>query len=96
MITSQQTAYIQNRFISETGRLISDILEMSDKLNVSGFIAAMDIEKAFDSLDHTFLVSVLKKIGFGDDLIDWVTILIRNQESCVINGGRTTKYFKLE
>ena len=96
LITSQQTAYIQNRFISETGRLISDILEMSDKLNVGGFIAAMDIEKAFDSLDHTFLVSVLKKFGFGDDLIDWVTILIRNQESCVINAGVTSSYFQLQ
>ena len=43
-----------------------------------------------------FLVSVLKKIGFGDDLIDWVTILIRNQESCVINAGVTSSYFQLQ
>ena len=29
----------------------------------------MDIEKAFDSLDHTFVISVLKNIGFGETLI---------------------------
>ena len=25
----------------------------------------MDIEKAFDSLDHNFLISALEKCGFG-------------------------------
>ena len=29
LISSQQTAYVQNRFIGESGRLISDITEIS-------------------------------------------------------------------
>jgi len=37
----------------------------------------------------------LEKFGFGKDFIKWVKILLKNQESCVINGGKTTKYFKL-
>ena len=28
----------------------------------------MDIEKAFDSLDHNFLTSTLEKYGFGQNL----------------------------
>ena len=55
----------------------------------------MDIEKAFDSLDHKFLISALEKYGFGKNFISWVKILLRNQESCVLNGGTTTKYFLL-
>ena len=56
----------------------------------------MDIEKAFDSLDHKFLIYALEKYGFGKNFISWVKILLRNQESCVLNGGTTTKYFLLE
>ena len=55
----------------------------------------MDVEKAFDTLDHKFLISVLKKFGFGQNFISWIEIILKNQESCVINGGKTTKYFKL-
>ena len=56
----------------------------------------MDIEKAFDSFDHTFLISVLKKFGFGNHFVNWIETLISKQESCVINGGNTTQYFHLE
>ena len=55
----------------------------------------MDIEKAFDSLDHDFLILTLEKYGFGKSFILWVKTLLRDQDSCVINGGTTTKYFSL-
>ena len=56
---------------------------------------AIDIEKAFDSLNHFFLISVLKQYGFGDDFIKWIKILLKNQESCFLNGRKTTRNFKL-
>ena len=56
----------------------------------------MDIEKAFDSLDHDFLLIVLKKFGFGENFIHWIKVLLNNQQSCVINGGFLTQYFNLE
>ena len=55
----------------------------------------MDIEKPFDSLDHKFLIYALEKYGFGKNFMSWKKILLRNQESCVLNGGTTTKYFLL-
>ena len=55
-----------------------------------------DLEKAFDSINHSFLMCMLKKFGFGNDFRKWIQILMKNPESCVINGGKTTPYFKLE
>ena len=54
------------------------------------------MEKAFDSLDHDFLVNVLNKFGFGSNFISWIKLLLNSQQSCVINGGNTTPYFNLE
>ena len=96
IISSDQTAYVKGRFIGESTRLISDILEVSDMNNLSGYILTADLEKAFDSIDHTFLMSCLKKFGFGPKFLQWVTVLLNKNESCVTNGGTTTKYFNLD
>ena len=93
LISSQQAAYVKNRHIEESGRLISDIIETTKIRNIEGFLVAMDIVKAFDSLDHNFVITSLEKYGFDQILILWIKILLNDQESYVINGGKTTKYF---
>ena len=45
--------YVKYRFICEAGRLISNIIAVSDVLNGDGFLVRLDIEKAFDSLNHS-------------------------------------------
>ena len=69
IISTNQTAYVNKRCISESGRLISDILEICDKQKIGGFLVTMDIEKAFDSLVHNFLLTVLAKFGFGNNFL---------------------------
>ena len=96
LISANQSPYGDEPFISECGRLISDLLQISDTLKLDGLLAAKDIQKAFNSVNHTFLISTLERYGFGNRFVRWVKFLLKNQESCIINGGNTTKYFKLE
>ena len=56
-ISSQQTADVKNRFIEESGRLISVIIKISGWFNITGSFVTMDIKKAFDSLENNFLIS---------------------------------------
>ena len=71
---------------------------MSEVLNKEGSLATLDIEKTFEFfsfVSHLFLIDILEKIVFGKEFIEWIKILLNNQASCVINGGKTSKYFKL-
>ena len=61
LISAQQTAYIKSRFIGECGRLISDKVDICHRYNIGGYLVAIDIEKAFDSLHHKFIFAVLKE-----------------------------------
>ena len=56
----------------------------------------VDIEKAFDSINHCFLNKVSERFGFEKDFVKWIKILLQKQESCIVKGGTTTSYFKLE
>ena len=40
------------------------------------------------------MLAILKKINFKTEFIEWIKVLLNNQESCV--GGKNSKYFKLE
>lgn len=95
IISPDQTAYVKGRYIGESIRLISDILESSKRYNIPGFLLTVDLEKAFDSIDHIFLLACLEKLGFGPNFLCWVSILLNKNESCVANGGNTTQYFHL-
>ena len=53
LISFQQTAYVKNKFLGEERRLTSDILEMSESLQLKGYIVIVYIEKALDSLSHS-------------------------------------------
>ena len=45
-------------------------MEVCGKENIPGYLMAMHLEIAFDSLDQDFLICILKKFGFGDRFIN--------------------------
>ena len=59
LVSSNQTASVKNRFTSESGRVILDILEISNTHALEGFLVKVDIEKAFDSVNHCFLLQII-------------------------------------
>ena len=68
---------MEKRCISESGRLISDIMEICDKENMPGYLVT-ELEKVFNSLDHDFLLCASKKFGFGDSFTNWIKILLND------------------
>ena len=52
--------------------LISDIEEITDLLHIEGTLLTVDIVKAFDSVNHLFLVFALEKYGFKNSFIRWI------------------------
>ena len=88
--------YVQITYVGWGRRLISDVLDISDRINAGSYLATVEIEKTFDSLDYTFLLDVFKKICFGNNFTHWIKILLTNQEFCVVRGSSNTPYCKLQ
>ena len=58
IVNENQVVYVNNRFISESGRLTSDVLEISNSLDIEGLLMIADIKKAFDSINDSVLMCV--------------------------------------
>ena len=65
-------------------------MDVSERWNIEALVTIY-IQKAFDSVNHSLSVAVLKDFGLWKALLHWIEILLTNQKSCVLNGGATTK-----
>ena len=59
IISNCQTGFIKGRFLSDSTRLIYNILHVTEKNNTPGLLL-IDFEKAFDSLSWKFLYDTLE------------------------------------
>ena len=86
-----QQGYIKTRHICFNIRQIQDIIDIADLLDVDGVILFLDFKKAFDTVEHDFMLNVLKKFGFGESFIIWIKTLYKNITSCIFNNGWRSK-----
>jgi len=96
IIHHNQTGFIKDRYIGETVRSIFDIMDLTAKLDIPGFLIFIDFRKAFDSLELNFLQKCLQSFNFGPNFIRWVMTFYKNIQSCVINNGITSNYFTIK
>ena len=64
LINNDQTGFMKGRFIGENVRLI-DCIQYAAEKNIPGLLLFIDFEKAFDSLEWSFIVKSLHFFGFG-------------------------------
>ena len=56
----------------------------------------VDTENAFYSINHSFLMRVLEKLEFASEFIKQIKILLKSQETCIVDDRKATPYFKVE
>lgn len=95
LIHPDQTGFIKVRFIGKNIRLLNDLMEYTDDQKVPEILLFIDFEKAFDTMEWTFIQNVLKCFNFGPVIRKWVSVLFKDVESAVMNGGYSTNYFKV-
>lgn len=74
LISENQNAFIKQRQITDATLIANEILDERLKSEISGILCKLDIEKAFDQVNWSYMFSMLRKMGFGGKWIRWINI----------------------
>ncbi|CAM2108705.1 unnamed protein product [Caretta caretta] len=83
MVHPDQTYTVLGRTIFDTLYLVRGFLELGRRDGLSFALLSLDQEKAFDRMDHGYLLGTLRAFGFGPQLLGFLQVLYADAECLV-------------
>jgi hypothetical protein len=94
LILSNQGGFVAGRQIWDNIILVQEEIHSSHKRGEKGMAIKIDMENAFDRVNHDFLKVVLIFFGFNHLFISWINSCIENPWITPLINGRPTHFFK--
>ena len=96
IISESQMGYVPGRDINFNNRILNVALEYCKSSNLDYSITSLDAQKAYDSIDHSYIANTLKVYGFPDEFINAVNILHNNLRAQVQVNGFLSNSFSIQ
>ena len=95
LISEDQSCCVPGGNIADNVILMDNIIQHLGNTNTRGYILKIDQYKAFDRVEHAYLLNVLTKMGFGDTFFRWVKLLYTNIGACIKHNGFVSDVFPI-
>ena len=96
LIDESQSAFVMNRQILDGVLIANESLRWLKKKKIPGTLIKLDFQKAYDSVNWTFLELVMEKLGFGRTWIRWIMNCVTSASMSILLNGSPLKPFKME
>jgi Reverse transcriptase (RNA-dependent DNA polymerase) len=96
VLSRAQKGFVHGRFIHECIVNIVDAIGHANCNRIPGFVLALDMAKAFDTVRHDYMQQVYKFFGFGNRFINLIETLTINRNAGIIwDDGSISNTFDL-
>ena len=92
IISPAQSAFIPNRWIAENQVIVQEMLHsFKSRKTKPGLMAIkLDLQKAYDRVNWSFIQAVLLHLGFNQTVTSWIISCISSVSfEVLVNGGKT-------
>ena len=93
VIHSKQFCSVPGRSINHCNMELRDIFHFANELDLELAVLNLDWYKAFDLVSVEFTLKALKKLGFGDTFVNWISILYKDIESSILINNILSDFF---
>ncbi|KAJ9691474.1 hypothetical protein PVL29_013603 [Vitis rotundifolia] len=93
LVSADQNVFVRGRQILNASLIANEVVDYWQKRKEKGLVCKLDIEKAYDSISWSFLMKVLKKMGFGSHWMDWMSWCVSTAKFSVLINGVPEGFF---
>jgi hypothetical protein len=93
-ITKEQFGFLENRQINEAIGIAQETLHSIKTKKSKALILKLDLIKAYDRVDWSFLRLVLLQIGINLEATDWIMGCVSSTNFSVLINGSPTGFFR--
>ncbi|KAJ9553481.1 hypothetical protein OSB04_017526 [Centaurea solstitialis] len=90
-----QSAFIKDRFILDGVLIVNEVIDFLKRKKKKGLIFKVDFEKAYDSVEWSFLLDCMRKMGFGEKWVKRIEECLKSSTTSVLVNGSPTKEFPM-
>lgn len=96
VISPSQSAFLAERNILDGPLVLNEIINWLKKNKREAFCFKIDFEKAFDTVNWNFLLSVMNQMCFPSRWILWIKGILTSTRSSILVNGCPTQEFNCE
>ena len=91
LVRLNQSAFISGRLIHENFKAVQLTASILHRKCIPSALFKVDIAKAFDSVNWSFLLAILRHMGFPRRWINWISLLLSTTSTKIILNGQPGK-----
>jgi hypothetical protein len=96
VLSRAQKGFTKTRQIHEVIMNLSETMDFCKINKIKGAMVCVDQAKAFDSVDHNFMLKTFRFFGFGERFISWLLTIGTIRKACIIyDNGEKGNIFSL-
>ena len=96
IISSTQSAFLKGRNLMDGVLVVNEVVELAKKTNRQLLILKVNFEKAYDSVEWSFLEYMLGRVGFHLKWIAWMKACVCGGRMSILVNGSPTKEISIQ
>jgi retron-type reverse transcriptase len=93
IVHKNQYGFLKGRTIQDCLAWAFEFIYQCEKSNQEILLIKLDFAKAFDTIDHSAMIKIMKQMGFDEKWITWIQAIFGTGKSAVLLNGVPGRQF---
>ena len=94
VISPSQNAFVEGRQILDVALIANEAVDSMLRRNDGRVVCKLDIEKAYDHLNWEYVLEVMRRMGFGQRWLSWISWCMSKVSFSILINGVSAGFFR--